>query len=268
VVVDSVFVFTGVPSDDTLTFHFLGVDGQERPLKPADGGSGGGDKPRHRIDSSAPPVNRPPPPEPSGTLRVNAGLDRSVIFGSELVLLGGVEGADPEDPRLAVLWRQIDPNPDFVKATLEKASSLQTRVTVPWPGFYRFALSAVFGNHRVEDTVLVSVQQPPPAPVFTDPNPLNMFSLTAYADGPPFKVNWYAFVHDTLDLQLSRDSGSTWTTLYDNVVSYGPVEFWWNATSPLSENCFLRLRRGGEVVAVSTRFGVRAWYGGPGPGPH
>jgi hypothetical protein len=263
VVVDSVFVLEGVPADDTLTLHVVGADGQERPLKDAPGG--GGDKPRHRIDSAAPPIDRGPPPEPSGPLRVNAWPDRSVILGSEFALLGGVEGAPSDDPRLAVLWRQIDPDPSG-RAAIETPTAPQTRVTFPWPGFYRFALSAAFGNHRVEDTVLVSVQ-PPPLPAFTDPNPFNPSSLAAYTEGPAFKVNWYAYLPDTLDLELSRDSGSTWEALSAGVVSNGPVSFRWNATLPVSENCFLRLKRAatGKTVAYSTLFAVRA--GSPPPPP-
>ncbi|HEX2611997.1 MAG TPA: hypothetical protein VHO02_00195, partial [Fibrobacteria bacterium] len=265
VVVDSVFVLVGVPSDDSLTLHVLGADGQERPLKNAPGGGSGGDKPRHRIDSTSPPINRGPPPEPSGELRVNAGPSRSVILGAEFVLLGGVEGAPTDDPRLAVLWRQIAAD-SASRAVIETPTATQTRVTFPWPGFYYFTLSAVFGNHRVEDTVLISVQ-PPPLPAFTDPNPLNPSSFAAYTEGPSFKINWYAYQPDTLDLQLSRDSGATWEGLSAGVVSNGPVSFHWNATAPVSENCFLKLKRTstGKTVAYSTRFAVRA--GSPPPKP-
>ncbi len=255
VVVDSLFVLEGVPANESLLLHLLDHDGQERPLKPAHA-AGPGERPRHKVDEDAPPVNRPPPPAPPHNMTVNAGPDRSAILGQEFALLGEITGLQGNDARLAVLWRQVDPDPALARADLESRTALQTRVAFPWPGIYRFVLSAAFGNHRDEDTIVVAVQPPPAAPVFTDPSP-SPFSEVAYTDGPRFRVGWYAYVPDTLDLQVSRDSGNTWQTLAQDIPSHGPVEFWWDVTPPHSENCFLRLRRDGEVVAISTRFAVR-----------
>ncbi len=256
-VVDSLFVLEGVPGDVPLVLHLLDQDGQERPLAPAQAGPG--DKPRHRVDTTASVVNRPPPPAPPHNFGVNAGPDRLAIIGEEFSLLGEVAGLSGNDARLALLWRQVDPPPAAARATLESPTALQTRVAFPWPGIYRFVLSAAFGNHRSTDTVVVAVQPPPAAPVFTDPTPMNPFSEVAYTNGPPFRISWYSHVPDTLELQVSRDSGATWQTLRQNIPSYGPMEHWWEATAPHSENCFLRLLRGGYVVAVSSRFAVRAW---------
>jgi hypothetical protein len=263
VVVDSSFVINGVPQGD-FPLRVVGGDGSERPLKNAPEGPGPGN--HHEVDTTTPPIVRPPPPPPTQNLVVFAGNDISLIAaGAGIVtsssLIGSVQGPDVTDPRLAVLWRQIS-GPQNAKATIESPTSLNTRVDFPRGGAYQFVLSAVFGNQRIEDTVLVGIQAPQEQTVFITPTVGDTvylpppFSPYYY---PPEKIVWDAHRKDTLIIDFTYD-GSNWFP-----ITYFPIEskrglnnFDWFPQGDSASNVRLRLRNmRNEVVATSPLFLLR-----------
>ena len=59
----------------------------------------------------------------------DAGAAQTVFLESGAFLAGAVAGVDPADPRLAVVWRQVDPDPTVIKASIAAPASLVSRVT-------------------------------------------------------------------------------------------------------------------------------------------
>ncbi len=154
VVVDSGFSLGKIPPG-TFPARLITNQGVELPLPDSLHTDNYG--PQH-VDPNAPPIQRPPPPPPP-QLKVDAGPDRNVSKDAETFLQGKITGAVYPDPHLALLWRQIGPDPQTTRALLESPTALVTHVTFPKPGPYRFIFSANYGTGKsVEDTVLITVQ--------------------------------------------------------------------------------------------------------------
>jgi hypothetical protein len=249
VVVDSVFVFEEIPAG-IYTVHVLEPDGREIPLpEPMDT-----DAPKyHNVNPDTVPVVRPPPPPPP-SFQIDAGSDRTVSAGTETHLSGEIRGVDSRDKRLAVLWRQLPAAHPEAVAIIERPSSLRTDVYFPRSGAYTFVLSVAIGNQQVQDTVVIGVQPAPENPTFIEPS---MGDTLVF--GQFFKLVWQSPRQEFLSIELSQDSGSSWTPVsmgYSVFSKAGFNEFYWVPWYPLipSPNCFVRLTRGGQVATTSQRF--------------
>jgi hypothetical protein len=261
VVVDSAFALTGVPRG-TFSLRVLGGDGSERPLKPNGQGPGN----RHEIDSSAPPIRRPPPPPPSQNLSVFAGYDVSLPSSSggggptSYSLFGSLQGADPQDPRLGIKWRQVAQGPQGPKAHIDNPTSLNTRVTFPQPGAYQFILTIDLIPQKIEDTVLIVIEAPLNTPVFKAPTAgSRVYVWNPYFPTPPEKIVWEAPKKDTVAIDLSYDGGSTWHPVsFDLASKQGINNFDWYPMGDTTSTARLRLRnKNGETVATGPLFQIR-----------
>jgi hypothetical protein len=266
VVVDSSFVIEGVPAGD-FKLHAIGGDGSERPLKSAPENPAPGN--HHEVDTSAPPIVRPPTPPPAQNLLVFAGNDASLLAAAgggstSYSLFGSVQGVDPLDARLAVLWKQVGTGPQGAKATIDNPASLNTRVTFPRAGAYLFVLSAVLGNQRVEDTLLVGIQAPQQQTVFIAPTPGDTvfvpFPFTSPYMYAPEKIVWDGHKKDTLLIDISYDAGVTWLPMFFFPIDSkkGLNTFDWFPQGDSASTVSLRLRNmSGETVATSATFQLR-----------
>lgn len=257
VVVDSGFAFAAIPRG-TFSLRVLGDDGFERPLKPA-----GPDR-RHEIDSSKPPIDRPPPPPPLQNLAVFAGYDVSLPSPAggggptSYSLNGSLQGADPQDPRVGVKWRQLSQGPG-PKADIERPTALNTRVTFPQPGAYQFVLTVHLAPQKVYDTVLIVIEAPQESLVFKNPaagsREYTWHNLT---------IVWESPKKDTLQLEFSPDGGTAWYPLmFLRPSKQGFNTFDW---VPMDTTGTARLRLknpGGTVVATGPLFEIRHSSGGP-----
>lgn len=240
VVVDSGFAFTQIPSG-TFPVHLITGSGVELPLP--DSLNTLSPKPIP-VNSGATPIPRPPAPPPP-PLQVNAGTDQTVYLGTQIFLYGQVTGVSGGDPQLAILWRQISPNPDSISAVIANPTALNTSVSFPKPGAYRFVLSATFGTSPPkQDTVWIGVQPTPPT-TFIAPYPGDTVLL-----GKPFQVFWSNQTRDTLSLQFSVNNGP-WATLPKDsaiVADSGFDTLSWTPTGAASFNCQLRLVNSSDTL--------------------
>jgi hypothetical protein len=251
VVVDSGFTFDAIPRG-TFSLRVLGGDGSERLLKPA------GSDQHHEIDSSKPPIDRPPPPPPSQNLTVFAGYDVSLPSSAggggptSYSLYGTVQGADPQDPRLGVKWRQLSQGPG-PKANIERPTLLNTRVTFPQPGAYQFVLTAHLLPQKVADTVLIVIEAPQENPVFKAPSMGSRIYAWQFVT-----IVWEGPKKDTLHLEFSPDGGTDWYPLFFFLSSkQGINNIDWRPVDTTS-TARLRLKNtGGTVVATGPLFEIR-----------
>ncbi len=243
VMVDSTFVFEAIPEGE-FPAHVLTSEGIELPLpEPITPGQ----PRRHQVDPDAPPVPRPHPPAPPVPPVVQAGPDRTVWIGSPTFLAGTVSGASLQDPRLALLWRQVPPIPQGTRAHIENPTSLGTRVQFPRPGLYRFALSAAMGPHRSSDTVTIGVHGAIELPAFIVPTESD--TLRA---GQPTEIAWEAGTQETLVLEFTRNGGATWTIFDAGYPSRPGINkrMWMPPGQNLPATCQIRLRTiAGEELA-------------------
>lgn len=254
VLVDSQFVFEGIPSGD-LPFHVV-LGGAEVPLVRDSNDTGPNNGPRHHIDSTKPPRQAPPPQSPD-TLRAHAGPDVLLYLGNGASSLGfslngDVIGVDPGDPRLAVLWKQV--NDSAPRVPLTQRASRSAKTTFTESGAYRFVFSASFGEAKSEDTVLVTVQPAPDSTVFSAPAKGFVLYLNE-----PFQVSWYATRVDTLTLQFTPDTSAlNWQNLPGQIFSkVGMNTRSWTPQGEPSSLARLRLlNKKGSVVAVSQTFSL------------
>ena len=266
VVVDSSFVIDGVP-EGNFELRAIGGDGFERPLKPATENQTPGN--HHEVDTTVAPIVRPPSTPPTQNFTVFAGNDASILAAAggastSYSLIGSVQGVDPSDARLAVLWKQVGTGPQGAKASIDNPKSLNTRVSFPRAGAYLFVLSAVLGNQRIEDTLLVGIQAPQEQTVFIAPTPgdtvfLPYLFTSPYAY-PPEKIVWNGHKKDTLAIDISYDGGSNWIPL-----SFFPLDskkglntYDWYPQGDAAGNVQLRLTSWtGVTVATSATFQLR-----------
>ncbi len=248
VVVDSGFTFSQIPAG-SFPLRLITDSGIELQLP--DSLNTQNTQP-HRVDTAASPIVRPPPPPPP-KLQVNAGPDQNVFLGSQAFLSGQVTGVSSSDPQLAIVWNQINPNPQTVRANIANPTALSTTVSFPKPGAYIFVLSAAFGtNPPKQDTVLIGVQPASPA-AFIEPDG------DTIPVGKPFNVIWNGHRPESLSLQLSVNGGSTWNVPAIATAiqaDSGLNTYSWTPVSAAT-NCLLRLVGGGDTL-LSARFTLSA----------
>jgi hypothetical protein len=250
VLVDSQFVFDALPPGEHPFNLMLG--GAEVPLK-RDSNSG---SPRHHIDSSKPP-RQPGPPPSADSLRAMAGPDLFLYLPPDasslsFILNGEVLGVNPNDARLAVLWKQM--HDSAPRVSLANRTSRNPKATFTQSGAYRFVFSASYGELKSEDTVLVTVQPAPDSTVFSAPASGFVLFLNE-----PFQVAWYGTSVDTLTLQFAVDSQ---TVNWQNVPgpfpsNIGMNQRGWTPQGEPAPAARLRLvNRTGGVVATSQAFSL------------
>ena len=255
VVVDSGFILSQIPPG-VFPLHLLTSQGKELPLPDSLNTHVAG--PPHRVDTTATPVNQPPPPPPPTGLKANAGADQNVFMGAQTFLSGLVMGVSPDDPRLAVLWTQISPDPKTLAANIANASQLKTPVGFPKPGAYTFVLSVSYGNNgTAQDTVSIGVQ-PASIPPFVQPTPGD----TTVIIGHPYNIVWNVPRIDTLSLQLSTNGGSNWSaSVATGIVAFpGKLNSYsWTPASTLSpsNNCEVRFVNATDTL-LSPKFSLKS----------
>jgi hypothetical protein len=205
---------------------------------------------RLRVDTAAPVIPRQQPSPPA--LKVDAGEDHIVSLNAETLLSGSVSGANPVDPRLALAWRQVSPDPATARAVLAFPNQPITRVTLPQTGVYRFVLIASFGmNPPVADTVFLDAK----GTAFLKP-----VQGDTLAQDASFIVVWSDTQTRTLTLQYTVNGGGLWGNIATNLASQaGLNSHAWTPTKSPYNNCYMRLLGPGQVeVARSGRFTLRA----------
>jgi hypothetical protein len=244
VVVDSQFVFDGIPGG---VYPLRMIRKYVEEIRLPDSLNTAAPT-RFRVDTAAPAIHRPSLPSPD--LRVNAGADRVVSIRTPSLLSGTLTGASLDDPRLAMLWRPIgSTNPSTV--VLDSPGELETMVTLPQTGVYRFVLIATYGmNAPVEDTVALDGWRNP----FIRPSEGDTLVQNA-----AFNVAWFDDRNRPLILQYSVDGGGLWENIATNLPSKGGFNsYTWTPAMAPFDSCYLRFLELNNVeVARSERFLLR-----------
>lgn len=257
VLVDSMFVFDRIPAG-IYPLHMITPAGSELPLpEPVNTQAPG----KYWFNPDTTPVERPAPPV-LPDISVDAGPDRTLTIGMEASLAAGINGVKHDDKRLSVLWRQLPPTHSSGYALIENPTRLNTRVVFPRTGAYTFVVTAVLGVKQTSDTVTIGVQAAPEVPVFIEPGAGDTLYANFWS-----RIVWMGTRHgyEFLNIELSRDSGATWTGLPGMAPTtswFGFNERYWIAAAPSSgkadTNCFLRLTQGGTMLVQSPRFTILA----------
>jgi len=257
VLVDSVFVFDAIPPG-IYPVHMLTPAGAELPLtEPVNTSS----PQNHHFNPDATPVERPHQPHPPD-FSINAGPDRTLIIGTGTMLTSEILGVRQDDKRLSVLWRQLPAAHPSGYAFIETPTRLNSRVFFPRTGAYTFIVTAMLGTQQKSDTITIGVQPSPENPVFIEPGVGDTIRWHHWS-----RIVWMGTRHESLSIELSRDSGATWYALPGLTATASwpgfNDRFWYPVPAPsatqIDTNSFLRLTRNGEVLTQSPRFSIRGY---------
>ena len=249
VVVDSAFTFPALP-EGVYTIKVFTAAGWEYAVR----GSLDTKVPGIFTLDSAQSPSRPDGINPDTTLTAFSGEDHGAFLETDNFLSGDVSGVETGGLRQAILWRQIS---GPAKAIIEDPTALRTPVIYTAAGAYQFVLSVSFGLASAYDTVLVGLRSVNAGvAAFIEPTVEDTLRR-----GQVFNVIWQGRAVENLKLDLSLDSGATWSTVNSTLASnLGLGIYSWTPAASLGTADFCRLRfmaQDSSIVAISENFLIR-----------
>lgn len=226
--VDSVFAFEDLP-EGAFPLRFLTADGHVFAVKETLDTHGPrvftpGKDPVSTVD----PIHNPG----SDSLTViDAGPDREVFMDAPTFLDAHVPGVDPKNPRLAIVWRQLERDGDTALAgdTILNPTLLHSEIRFFGEGAYTFQVTATLGLQTRSDTLVLSVKKipPPPRPRLIQPRPNDTL-----LSGRPFPITWEMPVRGPVTVRASANNGEKWIVLAEHLdVKGGPAIFNWTPSA-------------------------------------
>ncbi len=226
--VNNVFTFEDLPQG-SFPLRFLTADGHVFAVKES-------------LDTKAPsnftlkegPISIVVPdnhPAVDSLISIDAGPDREVFLEAPSFLSASVKGVDSANPRLAIVWRQLNRIGDSALAgdTILHPTQMHTEIHFLGEGVYTFQVSATLGSQSKADTVVLSVKKipPPPHPRIIQPR-LND-TLRA---GIAYPITWEMPQPGPVTIRASANNGEKWIVLVEHLdVKGGPAIFNWTPTA-------------------------------------